>query len=128
MKAKLFFILLATLFIVPVNAIILETQSYKFRCKAYYKKIKLTTRCPYVFDIDVQEADGYLQIIFPSPLSDVEITITDKDGNVVVHEPQVFIHEGKTLYIHSPNDYPYTVKITSTTVDIIGEIIEVETE
>lgn len=126
MKAKLFFILLSTLFIITINA----EASNKSSSRIYYytQKKKVQTRVPFVFDIYVQEVNNYLQIIFQSPLPDAEITITDKDGNVIIHEPHVFIHEGKTLYIHSPNDYPYTVKITSPTVDIIGEIVEVETE
>lgn len=86
------------------------------------------TRAPFVFDIDVQEVNNCLQIIFLSSLPDAEISITDKDGNIVVHEPQAYIHEGKILYIYNSNDCPYTIKITSPTADIIGEIIEDETE
>lgn len=39
-----------------------------------------------------------------------------------------FINKGKTLYIETPNGYPYTVKIISPIMDITGDIIEEESE
>ena len=59
---------------------------------------KATTRSLIEFNIDVQETNSCLQIIFLSPLPDAEITITDKNGKTVVHEPPTFINKGKTLY------------------------------
>ena len=115
MKAKFLFILLSVLFIIPTSAAILN-------------KHKATTRSPIEFNIDVQETNSCLQIIFLSPLPDAEITITDKNGKTVVHEPPTFINKGKTLYIETPNGYPYTVKIISPIMDITGDIIEEESE
>ena len=117
MKAKFLFILLSVLFIIPTSAAILNTL-----------RNKATTRSPIEFNIDVQETNSCLQIIFLSPLPDAEITITDKNGKTVVHEPPTFINKGKTLYIETPNGYPYTVKIISPIMDITGDIIEEESE
>lgn len=128
MKAKLLLILLSTLFIVPLNAKTLNKRKHKAIRNIYVETKNWRTRAPFVFDIDVQEVNNCLQIIFLSSLPDAEISITDKDGNIVVHEPQAYIHEGKILYIYNSNDCPYTIKITSPTADIIGEIIEDETE
>ena len=114
MKAKFLFILLSVLFIIPTSAAILNKHKHK---------IRLTS-----FNIDVQETNSCLQIIFLSPLPDAEITITDKNGKTVVHEPPTFINKGKTLYIETPNGYPYTVKIISPIMDITGDIIEEESE
>ena len=83
---------------------------------------------PLLFNINVQEVDNCLQIIFLSPLPDAEITITDKNGKTIVHEPPTFINKGQTLYIETPNGYPYTVKIISPIMDITGDIVEEESE
>ena len=39
-----------------------------------------------------------------------------------------FINKDKTLYIETPNGYPYTVKIISPIMDITGDIVEEESE
>ena len=63
-----------------------------------------------------------LQILFQFPLHESDITVADKNGNIVINEQQTSIYEGKTLYIYTPEDYPYTIEITSPAVDITGEI------
>ncbi len=68
------------------------------------------------------------KLSFCHPLPDAEITITDKNGKTVVHEPPTFINKVKHLYIETPNGYPYTVKIISPIMDITGDIIEEESE
>lgn len=128
MKAKLLFILLSVLFIVPINSATLETQRHKSNFRNLDKKLKSTTRAPIEFDVDMQDVNNHLQIIFLSPLPNAEITITDKDGNIVVYEPQTTISKGKTLFIYTPNTYPYKLKITSPTMEITGEIVEEENE
>lgn len=128
MKAKFLFILLSVFLIIPLSASTLKTQRHKPVWKAFTKKHKIVTRSPFVFDMDVQETDSCLQIIFLSPLPDAEITITDKNGKTIVHEPPTFINKGKTLYIETPNGYPYTVKIISPIMDITGDIVEEESE
>lgn len=128
MKAKFLFILLSVFLIIPLNASTLKTQRHKSVWKAFLKKKKIVTRSPFVFDMDVLETDSCLQIIFLSPLPDAEITITDKNGKTIVHEPRTFINKGKTLYIETPNGYPYTVKIISPIMDITGDIVEEESE
>ena len=108
MKAKSLFILLSVLFIIPMNAATLEAQRHRSHWRARDRESKASTRSPLTFDINVQEVDNCLQIIFLSPLPDAEITITDKNGKTIVHEPPTFINKGKTLYIETPNGYPYT--------------------
>ena len=121
MKAKFLFILLSVLFIIPTSAVILNKHKHKIRLTSFTLRNKATTRSPIEFN-------SCLQIIFLSPLPDAEITITDKNGKTVVHEPPTFINKGKTLYIETPNGYPYTVKIISPIMDITGDIIEEESE
>lgn len=98
MKAKFLFILLSVLFIIPTSAAILNKHKHKIRLTSFTLRNKATTRSPIEFNIDVQETNSCLQIIFLSPLPDAEITITDKNGKTVVHEPPTFINKGKTLY------------------------------
>lgn len=120
MKAKILFILLSTLFIIPVNAINLRKHYPKYKEKRRNEQIQ--TRSPLYLDINVQEADDCLQIIFLDALPDAEITITDKDGNIVINESKSLIYEGKTLYIYSADNYPYSIEITSPILDLAGEI------
>ena len=87
MKAKFLFILLSVLFIIPTSAAILNKHKHKIRLTSFTLRNKATTRSPIEFNIDVQETNSCLQIIFLSPLPDAEITITDKNGKTVVHEP-----------------------------------------
>ena len=103
MKAKFLFILLSVLFIIPTSAAILNKHKHKIRLTSFTLRNKATTRSPIEF-------------------------ITDKNGKTVVHEPPTFINKGKTLYIETPNGYPYTVKIISPIMDITGDIIEEESE
>lgn len=128
MKAKLLFILLSVLFIVPINSATLETQRHRSNLRNLDKKIKSTTRVPIEFDVDIQDMYNNVQIVFLFPLPNAEITVTDKDGNIVVYEPQTTICKGKTLFIYTPNAYPYKLKITSPTMEITGEIVEEESE
>ena len=62
----------------------------------------------------------YLYSLFP--LHESDITVADKNGNIVINEQQTSIYESKALYIYTPEDYPYTIEITSPAVDITGEI------
>ena len=101
MKAKSLFILLSVLFIIPMNAATLETQRHRSHWRVRDKESKVSTRSPFTFDIN---------------------------GKTVVHEPPTFINKGKTLYIETPNGYPYTVKIISPIMDITGDIVEEESE
>lgn len=128
MKAKLLFILLSVLFIVPINSASLNTQRRKSHFRNLDTRYLIATRAPIEFDVDMQDVNNHLQIIFLSPLPNAEITITDKDGNIVVYEPQTTISKGKTLFIYTPNAYPYKLKITSPTMEITGEIVEEESE
>lgn len=123
MKAKFLFILLSVLFIIPMNA----APSKKSPRKAHFKLLgrggSCTTRTPSEFILSANESNGTLSLNFQSYLPDAEITVTDKDGNTVVYESQSLIYEGKVIYIYTPEAYPYTLEITSPTIDIIGEIV-----
>ncbi|MCR6507582.1 DUF3244 domain-containing protein [Bacteroides sp. KH569_7] len=110
MKAKLLMILGALLFILPINGSI--TTHHKKRQIKIYKETsrsKVTTRVPIDYTIEVTGDENYLQIVFPFPLYEADITVTDKDGNVVIEENQTNSYEGKVLYVHSPKAYPYNV-------------------
>ncbi len=120
MKAKLLFILLSILFIFPMEGAI--AQRRKSHLQYHFNRRENVTRVPLVFDMTIQEQNGILNILFHSPLSDAEITITDKDGNIVINESKSLIYEGKTLYIYSADNYPYSIEITSPILDLTGEI------
>ena len=70
MKAKFLFILLSVLFIIPTSAAILNKHKHKIRLTSFTLRNKATTRSPIEFNIDVQETNSCLQIIFLSPLPD----------------------------------------------------------
>ena len=74
------------------------------------------------YGIDVNDNSYILQILFNFPLSYANIHIEDKNGNTIINEHQTLIQEGRIIYIYSPDAYPYTLEITSSTVDTIGEI------
>ena len=47
---------------------------------------KVTTRSPLFFNLTADEVNENLTITFQSALEEADITVTDKDGNVVVSE------------------------------------------
>lgn len=123
MKAKFLFILLSVLFIIPVNAAPSKKRPRKAHFKVLDSRGRCTTRTPFEFNLTANESNDILSLNFQSYLPDAEITVTDKDGNTVVYESQSLIYEGKIIYIYTPQAYPYTLEITSPTIDIIGEIV-----
>lgn len=123
MKAKFLFILLSVLFIMPMNAAPSKKRTRKAHFKVLSRRGSCTTRTPLEFNLSANESNGTLSLNFQSYLPDAEITVTDKDGNTVVYESQSLIYEGKIINIYTPKAYPYTLKITSPTIDIIGEIV-----
>jgi len=120
MRVRFFTILLSALFIIPINA---ATDKRK---KAYIQNVsierKAATRAPLDFNITIKDRDNTLVLIFLSPLPNADVTITDSNGNAVINEPQTTIYEGKMLYIHAPNAYPYMIEITSPSMNVTGEI------
>lgn len=123
MKAKFLFILLSVLFIIPVNAAPSKKRPRKAHFNLAYRRERCITRTPSEFNLSANESNGTLSLNFQSYLPDAEITVTDKDGNTVVYEPQSLIYEGKVIYIYTPEAYPYTLEIISPAVEIIGEIV-----
>lgn len=121
MKANLLTILLAVLFIIPTNAAT-EKRGTHFHMQRLLMKKGASTRSTPDFNITVEDKNNTLAIIFQSPLPNAEVTITDSNGNAVINEPQTTIYEGKMLYIHAPNAYPYMIEITSPSMNITGEI------
>nr|WP_302831040.1 DUF3244 domain-containing protein [uncultured Bacteroides sp.] len=127
MKAKLFFSLLLLLFIIPAHSAPQRKKTSRPRISHLRIDKRASTRTPLEdFEIAVNVTDNALQIIFLSHLSDSQITVMDKGGNIVANEHQTFIYEGKTLHIYTPNAYPYKVEITSPSMDVTGEIIQEE--
>lgn len=83
---------------------------------------KAVTRSPLFFNLAADEIDDNLTITFQSALEEADITVTDKDGNVVVSEFKTSIYEGKTVSVPNSDSYPYLVEITSPRLDIEAEI------
>lgn len=124
MKAKLFMILGAMLFILPINGAV---TTHKKRKNAKIDRITDVphgiTRLPIDYTIEAIGDENSLQIIFLFPMHEANVILTDKNGNVVIEENQVNSYEGKTLYVPAPKAYPYTLVLTSPAVDITGEIV-----
>ncbi len=123
MKTKLLLILLTAFFTTSINAAANETRkrNIKFQTKEIRCKKKVS-RSLLNYGIDVNDNSYILQILFNFPLSYANIHIEDKNGNTIINEHQTLIQEGRIIYIYSPDAYPYTLEITSSTVDTIGEI------
>jgi len=124
MKTKLFMVLLTVLFIVPIS----EVEAKKDRKNVLLRNVieimrQNKTRTLINYDINVSDDGNNLQILFQFPLSDADITVTDKNGNIVINERQTLIYEGQMLYVYNSDNYPYNIEITSPTIDITGEIV-----
>lgn len=123
MKAKSFMLFLAMLLIFPISEAATKKRGKKSRYKEVAKTEHAITRSPIDYTIEVTGDENSLQIIFMFPMREADITLTDENGNVVLEENQVNSYEGKTLYVQTPNAYPYTLVLTSPAVDITGEIV-----
>ena len=122
MKTKVLFILLSILFIIPVNAMPHKRPRHKVNAKIISSSYKVNTRSPLFFDLTADEIDSNLIITFQSFLDEADITVIDKNGVTVAFESKASIHEGKTVNIPAPEADFYTIKITSPTIDVTGEI------
>lgn len=126
MKAKLFMIFLMVLFIVPMSGAVDKPRKRPVHLSKHETYKSAVTRIPIDYTIDVNDNGNYLQILFQFPLPDADITVTDKNGHIIINEQQTYIYEGKILRIYAPNDYPYSIEIASPTLDITGEIVSEE--
>lgn len=97
MKTKLLFILLSVLFIIPMSAMPHKKHRHKVNTKIINSHSKSIFRSPLFFNLTADEIDDNLTITFQSALEEADITVTDKDGNVVVSEFKTSIYEGKTV-------------------------------
>lgn len=126
MKVKNLFLLLSVVLVIPAEAATVNKKERKTHFKYYHSRDNRASRSPLDFNMSLNDGDNVLQIIFQGSLPDAEITVTDKNGNTVVYEPQTFINEGEMIYIYTPNAYPYTIEITSPAMDVTGEITQEE--
>ena len=122
MKTRVLFILLSVLFIIPVNAIPHKRHRHKVNAKIISSNYKVNTRSPLFFDLTADEIDSNLIITFQSVLEETDITVTDKNGNIIASELNSSIYEGKTVNIYAPESDIYTIEITSPIIDVTAEI------
>ena len=122
MKTRVLFILLSVLFIIPVNAMSHKRHRHKVKTKIINYHEKAITRSPLLFNLTADEIDDNLTITFQSVLEEADITVTDKNGNIVVSELKSSIYEGKTVNIYAPESDIYTIEITSPIIDVTAEI------
>ena len=122
MKTKLLFILLSVLLIIPVNAIPHKRHRHKVNAKIISSNYKVNTRSPLFFNLTADEVDDNLTITFQSVLEETDITVTDKNGNIIASELNSSIYEGKTVNIYAPESDIYTIEITSPIIDVTAEI------
>lgn len=126
MKTKLVMALLMVFFVTPMSEAAQYTKRKSTRFNFASCNDKLVTRVPIDYNIEVTEGENYLQILFLFPLQDANITVTDCNGNVIIENHQVNSQEGKALYLYTPQAYPYALELTSSLVDIKGEITSEE--
>ncbi|RGV55449.1 hypothetical protein DWW10_07895 [Bacteroides intestinalis] len=122
MKTRVLFILLSVLFIIPVNAIPHKRHRHKVNAKIISSNYKVNTRSPLFFNLTADEVDDNLTITFQSVLEETDITVTDKNGNIIASELNSSIYEGKTVNIYAPESDIYTIEITSPIIDVTAEI------
>ena len=122
MKTKALFILLSVLFIIPINAMPHKRHRHKVNTKIINSHSKSIFRSPLFINLTADAVDENLTSTFQSALEEADITVTDKDGNVVVSEFKTSIYEGKTVSVPNSDSYPYLVEITSPRLDIEAEI------
>ncbi|MCD7923770.1 MAG: DUF3244 domain-containing protein [Bacteroides sp.] len=120
MKAKL----LLALFLVSLGLGAFASEHHKKKPRAQSKVEYRTAMSRALFDPSMlaKDINNCLYLTFQFSLSDADITILDKDGNEVIKEQQTIIYEGRTISIPETDGYPYSVEITSPTIDIQGEI------
>ena len=118
MKTRVLFILLSVLFIIPVNAIPHKRHRHKVNAKIISSNYKVNTRSPLFFNLTADEVDDNLTITFQSVLEETDITVTDKNGNIIASELNSSIYEGKTVNIYAPESDIYTIEITSPIIDV----------
>ena len=126
MKIKFLFMLLSVLFMIPMNAATDKKGRRKSHIRHQAIQKELVCRTPLEYNMTVRDEENTLIILFEYSLNNADINITDKDGNIVINESKFLINETKMLYINTPTAYPYFIKITSPTIDIIGEITQEE--
>lgn len=119
MKTKWLITFLLALLIMPMC----EAANRRILYSKLRDKPRAETRFPVSHDIDVNETGNCLQITFLFSLKDADLTLTDKNGNVIVSETRSTILQGKTIYIPAPDAYPYLLEIVAPTVEITGEIV-----
>lgn len=122
MKAKL---LLMLLLVVSIGSSVYASNHKARKMKYKTKEVQVRNMRRSSFDptIQVNETNGILLLTFQYSLHDADITIIDKDGNEVIKEQQSIIYEGRIISIPMADAYPYSIEITSPTVDIEGEIV-----
>ena len=121
MKAKLLLILLLT-------SLSLEGFASDNKRKRTHLYVESTgsspmKRVPARPFAQVEDINDCLYITFQRSFEDVDITIRDKEGNEVVNDQQTVIYEGRVITIPQSDGYPYSIVITSSTVNIQGEIV-----
>lgn len=121
MKAK--FALMLFLVLLGLEGFASERPKKKphVRCKVDHKTIM--KRSFFEPSVQAEDINDCLYLTFQFSLHDTDITIKDKNGNEVVNEQQTLIYEGRVIAIPQSDDYPYSIEITSPTVEIQGEIV-----
>lgn len=76
-----------------MNAMPYKRHRHKVKIKIICLQEKATNRSPLFFDLTADETDDNLMITFQSVLEEADITVTDKNGNVVATEFKTSIYE-----------------------------------
>lgn len=121
MKAKFLFML----FLVSLCSGAFAAEHRKKTARVRIKNMRTHRMLRTSFEpfMQAEDINDCLYLTFQFSLQDADITIIDKEGNEVIKEQQTAIYEGRTLSISAIDAYPYSIEITSPTVNIEGEIV-----
>lgn len=119
-----------TILLITLGTLLLTLSSttselHKKKFAKIGKKIedqKTCTRVPLEYSIDISGNEDYLLLVIAFPYDNANIIVKDNKNYVVFEEMLQKSEYEKSITIYNTDAYPYTLEITSSTVDIIGEI------
>lgn len=128
MKMKCSFFVLWMFLLIPLITYAGENEKTSRKHRSVFRVIAQSEhdveRCPMACSVTVSDVDNAIQICFMGILSDVTVSVTDNEGNIVLHELLSDIQDGQICSFDNMENYPYTVEMTSPKFDMLGEIIE----
>lgn len=121
MKTILLMTLGALLLTLPNTNSVLHKKKYAKMGKKIEDQ-KTCTRVPLEYSIDISGNEDYLLLVIAFPYDNANIIVKDNKNYVVFEEMLQKSEYEKSITIYNTDAYPYTLEMTSSIVDITGEI------